>query len=118
MGPGGVVILVLDVTALVGQQDHPRPLVGQLPDGGNAGLNAVDALEGPLLPVHRLVDVHPAEDGFALHAGVVEGLDSKSHSFLLRPLWGRLLFSSERELAASPAAGPSFRANEKKQKVA
>ena len=84
VGPGCVEILVLNVAALMSQQHHLRAFVGKLSDGGDTGGDPIDALQSAGLPIHRLVDVHPAQDGFALKVGLVQGADAKAHGgFLL-----------------------------------
>ena len=77
VGLCGPVVLILDVAALVGQQDHPGPPVRQLPDRGHAGLDPLGGAEGPRGPVHRLVDVHPAEDRPAGHVPIVQGTNAE-----------------------------------------
>ena len=79
MGLGGVEILILDVASLMGHEHQFCALVRKLPDGGHAGADAVDALERAGCPIHRLVDVHPAEDGLALYVQLIQGSDSKTH---------------------------------------
>ena len=75
----------------------------------------IDAFQCAFFPVYGLVDIHPAEDGFALHLGVVEGFYSKSHTVSFAASGGGGFFF----YSHSPCrAGPSFRASEKKQKLA
>ena len=66
----------------MGHQHNAGPLFGELADGGHACPDAVDALEFSRCPVHRLVDVHPAQDGLAFHIKVIECLYPESHLFL------------------------------------
>ena len=98
MGLGGVVVLIFDVAALMGQQHQLGTLVGKLPQGGDTCGDAVDAFQRAVGTVNRLVDVNAAKDGFALHMDFIQGTDAKSHrrflSYLKRPIFRYLLVSA------------------------
>ena len=83
MGLGAIVVFIFDVASLMGQQHQLCSLVRKLPHRGHAGPDAVDAFQGAGGPVHGLVDVHPAENGFPPHGNLVQGTDPKSHGALL-----------------------------------
>ena len=76
----GIVVFIFDVASLVGKQHDVRSLIRKLADGGNAGADASCRAQRPGRPIHRLVDVHSANDSFAAIVKLIERFDSKSHA--------------------------------------
>ena len=63
-------------------QHYFGAFIGQLPDRGDTAPDPVDALEGIRGLVYRLVDVHPAEDGFPFHIVLIQCFNAKTHDLI------------------------------------
>ncbi len=79
MGLCRIEILVLDVAALMREQNELSPSVRELPQGRYAGLDPRRAFQRPLRPVHGLVDVDAAEHRFAGYVKFVQRMYAKAH---------------------------------------
>ena len=72
-------VVILEVAALVGEQDDTRAGVRELADGRRAALEPRDVAQPAGLPVKGRVDVHAAQDDLAAPLEVVERVDAVLH---------------------------------------
>ena len=84
VGLGRGVVVVLEVAALVGEQDDARAGLRELADGRRAALEPRDVAQPARLRVERRVDVHAAEDDLAAPLEVVERVDAVLHGSVRR----------------------------------